>query len=98
MPSKSGYYALARRDLDHGGESVEVVTELPVEWKEINSIAVERDRLELVGNPSSPIRYFPVELTGAEIAQLGLGRRMSWRVMLLCSAVAVAVFALAMVA
>ena len=73
MAVKKGYYALAKRDLDRGGESVMVVSELPVEWEVINRIAVERDRLELADWPSSPIRYFPVELTSEEVAELGLG-------------------------
>lgn len=74
MTKRIGYYGLAKRDLDRGGEGVTIVSELPVDWEEINAIAVERDKLELAGNPNSPYRYFPTELTDEELADMGITR------------------------
>lgn len=72
MTDKKGYYALARRDLERGGESVAIVTDLPVTLSEITRIAEERDRLELAGNPHSDIRFFPVPLSPEDLAELGI--------------------------
>lgn len=74
MADRIGYYGLAKRDLDRGGESVTIVSDLPVAWEEINRIAVERDRLELASDPNSPYRYFPTELSDRELADLGIAR------------------------
>lgn len=57
-----GYFGLAKRDLDRGGESVFVVTEQPVSRARIAELALRYDENELRNDPESPYRWFVVKL------------------------------------
>jgi len=65
-----GYFALARRDLERGGEQVYVVTGQPVVRSKVSELAYSRDRAELENDPESPYRWFVVRLSDDAIARL----------------------------
>lgn len=65
-----GYFALARRDLERGGEQVYIVTPQPVARSVLTALSYERDRTELEGDRDSPYRWFVVRLDPEQIARL----------------------------
>lgn len=69
-----GYYCLAKRDLERGGETVLIVTPLPVLYAEIEKLAYDYDKSELTHNPGSDYRYFVTELDADEIAEYEAGK------------------------
>lgn len=64
-----GYYCLAKRDLERGGETLMIVTKLPVSYAEIEKLAYEYDKAELERDPNSDYRYFVVPFSDEEIAE-----------------------------
>ncbi|MGB0734142.1 MAG: hypothetical protein ACPGPF_10255 [Pontibacterium sp.] len=59
-----------KRDLDYGGpECVYIPFDLPASWDEVNDYATKMDKLELLSNPNSGVRYFPTELTAKEVRE-----------------------------
>lgn len=68
-----GYFALARRDLERGGEQVYIVTALPVARSVLSALSYERDRSELEADRDSPYRWFVVRLDPEQIARLPPG-------------------------
>ena len=68
--SRQGNYGVVKRDLDYGGpESLYIPFDLPVSWDEVNDYATKMDKLELLNNPNSGLRYFPTELTDKEVRE-----------------------------
>jgi hypothetical protein len=62
-----GWWAVAKRDLDYGGESLSIPFKLPCSRDEVTEYCERMDKLELLGNPNSGVRYFPTTLTDDEI-------------------------------
>ncbi|HVZ00920.1 MAG TPA: hypothetical protein VHA35_15540 [Dongiaceae bacterium] len=54
-------YAIARRDLVRGGETLLLLPPEPITKEEADRIADEYDALERLTDPASDIRHFPVE-------------------------------------
>lgn len=65
--SDLGWWAVAKRDLDYGGESLSIPFKLPCSRDEVTEYCERMDKLELLGNPNSGVRYFPTTLTDDEI-------------------------------
>jgi hypothetical protein len=66
--TEPGYYGLAKRNVETGGETLLIVTTLPVMYATVAQLAIEHDQAELRLDPNSDYRYFVVELTEQEIA------------------------------
>ncbi len=63
-----GYFVLAKRDLERGGESLYITCKLPVRRSIISAQAYARDKQEIEANPNSDNRFFVDELSPQEIA------------------------------
>jgi hypothetical protein len=64
-----GYYYLAKRDLERGGETLMIICDLPVLYAEIEKLAYEYDKAELESDPRSDYRYFVEPMSEEEIAE-----------------------------
>lgn len=60
--SDEGFFGLAKRDLDEGGETIFVVTAQPVSRARMNALALRYDEVELTNDPESPYRWFVVKI------------------------------------
>lgn len=65
-----GYFGLAKRDLERGGEQVFIVTEQPVARSKLTELACRYDITEREADADSPYRWFVVALSEDEVARL----------------------------
>ena len=62
------WYALARRDLERGGETLYLLSDKRISAAAAQALAVEHDELERAGD--SDVRWFPVRLGDDEFESL----------------------------